>query len=291
MFARRLVLFFLSGWMLIAPLSAQAISEEIYDPFEKVNRATFYFNDKVDSYLLEPVAKGYVVVVPEIARQGVTNFFSNLRFPQYLVSDLVRLEFSQALSTTGRFAVNTTIGIGGLIDFASHMGLPDRGRDFGLALAYHGVPPGPYIVLPFLGPSNVRDSFGLIVDTFLDPLYYVNYTGASGDLKRAIDIGGTALNVVSTRARLLDTVSAAKAAAIDYYGFTQGAYYQYRRGLLGLPTTDYNDEDEIWFEGEEPFLTDEPPAIVTPMTVEGRADDKAYLKQKAIQRPLMWPSG
>lgn len=146
---------------------------EIYDPFETVNRGTFWFNDQVDIYLFEPIARGYRFVLPKPVRKGVSNFFSNLRAPVNLVNDILQLNFSEAADETGRFLINTTIGIGGLLDVASgDFGLEKGYNDFGLTFASYGVPAGPYIVIPLLGPSTLRDLTGKVPDTLTHPTMY-----------------------------------------------------------------------------------------------------------------------
>lgn len=211
---------------------AVAESEEPYDPIEPVNRAIFSFNDTVDVHVLEPVGRAYRNNVPDTIQTGIGNFFLNLRYPSYLVSDVVQGKFQQALDHTGRFLINSTIGILGFIDFATDMGLPDHEEDFGIALAYHGVPAGPYLMLPILGPSNVRDGVGRIVDAFLDPIGWVGYSSLSSGTKVAIAASALGLKLVHTRAGLLQAVEAAKESSVDYYLFMQGAYYQHRYGLL-----------------------------------------------------------
>jgi phospholipid-binding lipoprotein MlaA len=128
--------------------------------------------------------------------------------------------------------VNTTVGIVGLVDVAEDIGLPDHEEDFGTALAYHGVPAGPYLVLPILGPSNVRDGVGRIVDGFLDPIGWIYYSSASSGVKLGVSATALGVKLVSTRAGLLQAVETAKESSLDYYLFTQGAYYQYRHGVI-----------------------------------------------------------
>ena len=222
-------------------LASYGESEEPYDPIEPVNRAIFDFNDTVDIYLLEPVGRAYRDNVPDAVQTGVGNFFENLRYPSYLVSDIFQGKFEQALDHTGRFLINTTLGIGGLIDFAAEWGLPVHDEDFGITLAYHGVPAGPYLVLPILGPSSVRDGVGRIVDGFLDPIGWVGYSSLSAGTKAAIIAGSLGVKLVHTRAGLLQAVETAKESSVDYYLFVQGAYYQHRHGVL----TDGKEEDEL----------------------------------------------
>lgn len=142
------------------------------DPFESYNRAMFSFNDNVDQYVLKPVAKGYQYIAPTPVQKGVSNFFSNLDDVLVLVNDLFQFKFGQAASDTGRILINSTLGLLGLIDWASDLGLDKNNEDFGQTLGYWGVPSGPYFVLPFLGPSTIRDTSGLVVDTvYFDPIY------------------------------------------------------------------------------------------------------------------------
>lgn len=241
--------------LLLAPIAlfvgvntVQAQPEEPYDPIEPVNRAIFDFNDAVDVHVLEPVARAYRDNVPDPIQTGVGNFFSNLRYPSYLVSDVFQGKFEQALEHTGRFVVNSTVGLVGLIDVAKDIGLPDHEEDFGIALAYDGVPAGPYLVLPILGPSNVRDGVGRIVDAFLDPIGWVGYSSLSAGSKVAITASTLGLKLIHTRAGLLQAVEAAKEGSVDYYLFMQGAYYQYRHGLV----TDGKEEDDIDSAPTEP---------------------------------------
>ncbi len=241
--------------------SGEPVAEErVYDPLEGFNRAMFAFNDTVDVYLFEPVASGYDSITPEFLQQRVRNVFETLGYPKYLVSDLVQLKFGQAAEHTGRFLVNATLGLAGIFDVATEMGLPAHREDFGTALHYHGVPAGPYLVLPFVGPTNFRDGFGRIVDSFLDPAYWIAYETAEDDDNFYISVGVTVFDGLQTRADLLD---AAKEASLDYYLFTQGAYYQYRQGLMSdgevqgmgaaLGASSSNDAGEDYGSFEDPF--------------------------------------
>ena len=233
--------------------------EEPYDPIEPVNRGIFWFNDKLDVNLFEPISKGYRDVMPEFAQKGIGNFFANLRYPSYLVSDIIQGKFTQALEHTGRFLINSTVGVAGLIDFATDWGLPDHREDFGIGLAYHGVPAGPYLVLPILGPSNLRDGLGLIIDGFLDPIGWITYTNASTSTKLAVPAGALAVKFIHTRAGLIEAIETGKESSVDYYLFMQGAYYQYRHGLV----TDGADEDDI--DAESPAENLEKTAVKGPI--------------------------
>ena len=239
---RKSVIFF-SFLLLLSPAWSRAQSDsEVSDPIEPVNRGVFWVNNKLDENILEPVAHGYADHVPSPIKKGIGNFFLNLRYPVYLVSDLVQFKFTQAAEHTGRFLLNTTAGLVGFIDVAKDCGLPDHEEDFGIALAYYGVPAGPYLMLPFIGPSNLRDTTGLIIDSFLNPIYWVGRSNLSSDAKFAIAAGATAIKYVDIRAGLIDAIDTAKQSSVDYYLFVQGAYYQHRRGVLydGNPP----DEDD-----------------------------------------------
>src|SRR5690349_6885375 len=134
------------------------------DRFERANRAVYRFNDSLDRHIAKPMAKGYVKVVPAPVRTGVGNFFNNLTYPTVIVNDLLQAKLKSFASDTARLVVNTTIGIGGLFDPATQMGLPTGDEDFGQTLGKWGVPPGSYMVLPIFGPSTVRDTVGFVGD-------------------------------------------------------------------------------------------------------------------------------
>lgn len=236
-----------------SPASADP-TDDIYDPIEGVNRGIFWFNDKLDVYLLEPVARGYDHITPDGVQHSITNFFKNLRSPSYVVSDLVQGKFDQVGLHTGRFLINTTLGVAGLFDVAEEFGLEKHEEDFGVALAYRGVPSGPYLVLPLVGPSNVRDAVGLAVDTVLDPLNWLGYTGLSRSSRFAIQASAYGLKLIHTRAGLIQAVETAKESSLDYYLFVQSAYYQYRYGLMTDGKSEDSDDDDV---GAKPTTTEE----------------------------------
>jgi len=216
-----------------------------YDPWQRMNRGIFWFNDQADVYVLEPVAKGWDVVMPERAETSISNFFSNVRFPVVMVNNLLQGKPGAAAIDVGRFMVNTTFGVAGLFDPASIWGLERHNEDFGQTLGVWGVPPGPYLVLPLFGPSNPRDTAGMPVDYVLSitPLFLSSFwwTGAG------------VVNVVNTRAQYLDEVRNAKEASLDYYVFARNAYYQRRKALVNdqkeesgnAPTDDLYDLNAI----------------------------------------------
>jgi phospholipid-binding lipoprotein MlaA len=215
------------------------------DPIESVNRKIFWFNDKLDVYVLEPVAKGWHFVLPDRVQTSVTNFFYNLRFPIHTLNDVLQGKFKDAGIDVGRFVVNTTVGVAGFFDPATGWGLPLHWEDFGQTLGWWGVGPGPYLVLPLLGPSDVRDGGGLIVDSAasITPFFVNTY----------ILLGARTVEVVNTRAQYLDVVRKAKESAFDYYVFVRNAYLQRRIGLIndeGVSPTE-NQEDIYHPQGED----------------------------------------
>ncbi len=215
------------------------------DPLEGFNRAMYGFNDYFDRYLLKPVAKGYRAVMPEFARTGVSNFFSNLKDPGIMVNNLLQGKPKDSASDLGRFLVNSTLGIYGLFDVATHMGLEKHNEDFGQTFAVWGVPDGPYLVLPILGPSNFRDGFGEIPDWYMLPTTHMEEQSTASKL--------FALRLVNRRAQLLDESDILdEAAGQDPYVFIREAYRQRRINLIydGDPPT--AQPDPSLFEEDPP---------------------------------------
>ncbi len=201
------------------------------DPWEPMNRATFEFNDGVDRAVLKPLAEGYRFVLPELARSGVRNFFENLRDPWIALNQLLQGKVEEALSDGWRFIANSTFGLGGIFDIASDMGMPKHNEEFGQTLAVWGVDFGPYLVLPILGPSSVRDGVGTLVNSqgFL-PWQLPKWLDV--DRRVAWQNSLTALDIVQTRANLLDATDLLEQAALDRYAFLRNAYFQRRRNLI-----------------------------------------------------------
>jgi phospholipid-binding lipoprotein MlaA len=206
------------------------------DPLEGVNRVVYAFNDGLDRALVKPVAKGYRAITPEPVDQGVTNFFSNLDDVGSAVNNLLQFKLARAASDVGRVAINSTIGILGFIDVASHLKLEKYGEDFGQTLGYWGIGPGPYLVLPFFGPRNVRDTLGLVADSYLDPVNYAAHDDWPEYWKYDIDkdwqYGLKVLKFVDTRADMLGASEVLEVAAIDPYTFVRDAYLQQRASLV-----------------------------------------------------------
>jgi phospholipid-binding lipoprotein MlaA len=211
---------------------AQEEHKEPWDPIEPVNRGIFWFNDQFDMFVAEPVARGYDYVMPDEAQASVTRFFRNLAWPAHLFDDLIALDIESAGVHTGRFLINSTIGVGGLFDVADDFGLKHKNTDLGLVLGRHGVGDGPYLVIPFLGPSNLRDLFGTTVDSYLDPVTLATYLDLTDNEKMAIFFGANGLRLINRRASLLEAIETAKEGTIDYYTFAKSSYNQNRKGEI-----------------------------------------------------------
>ena len=209
------------------------------DPLERVNRAVFAFNDGADKYMLTPVAKGYRAVLPGFLRTGISNFFSNLEDVWVSVNDLLQGKFQEGMEDITRVIFNSTFGIAGLFDFASDVGLPKRTEDFGQTLGWWGVGSGPYVVIPLLGPSTVRDGFGLLVDGRADLVYR-----GIDDVPLRNSVYAT--RAISNRANLLDASSVLEQAALDRYAFVRDAWLQRRRNLVydGNPPRERDESDD-----------------------------------------------
>lgn len=217
------------------------------DPLEPFNRSVYRFNDTVDRAVMKPVAQGYDTVVPEVGKIAVSNFISNLDDVLVTFNDLLQLKFAQAISDGSRVLINTTVGLGGLLNVAHR--LEKHNEDFGQTLGYWGVGSGPYLVLPFLGPSSVRDGIGLYIDT------------SAGIPNRLDDIPSRNRYYVGSfihqRAALLDQGEVLDEAALDRYAFMRDTYTMYRKNLVydgNPPRENYYDEEYEEDDEEEDDL-------------------------------------
>ncbi|HVY07936.1 MAG TPA: VacJ family lipoprotein [Burkholderiales bacterium] len=229
---------------------------------EPFNRKVYAFNEGVDKAILKPVAKGYVAVVPQFARRGVTNFFNNLGMVVTTLNDALQLKGSKVPVDFARFTTNLVFGLGGLIDVASELKIEFRNEDFGQTMGYWGVPSGAYVVLPFFGPSDVRDAPGLAVDFVASPFFYWNPDPG-------VRWGLFALDVVDTRANLLQAEKFLDTAAIDRYSFLRDSYLQRREYLIydGNPPNNAESDRKSLKELEEEDLQDDPvPLRAAPRT-------------------------
>ena len=205
------------------------------DPWQAMNRKIQKFNDTADRWVLKPVAKGYAKITPHLVRTGISNFFVNLSYPIVVVNQFLQGKFHDGASDTGRFIMNTTLGIGGLFDPASGARLPLHEEDFGQTFAKWGAGSGPYLVVPLFGPTTLRDGAGSAAGFFAQPTRYL----IDDDATR---YGMTALNVIQIRASLLDVEQLISG---DRYLFMRDAYLQRREYLIkdGQVTDDFLEED------------------------------------------------
>jgi phospholipid-binding lipoprotein MlaA len=223
------------------------------DPWERMNRATFRFNDKFDRAIARPVARGYRAVTPHFVQTGIRNVYDNVDTTIVMLNDLLQGEFKSFASDTGRLLLNTTIGIGGLADPATALGLDKNDRDFGQTLGKWGLGSGPYLMLPFLGPCDVRDGVGRLADAYSTPRTYIknNYWLWGVWLLDAVDLRSRFLDTD----RLMDT-------AYDPYAFLRNAYLQHRDFKVngGQSSSEEEQERKLMEEAGE----DQPMPEATP---------------------------
>lgn len=236
------------------------------DPYEGFNRSMYGFNMGVDKYLLKPIADSYRFVTPSFMQTGVTNFFNNLKGINVVLNDLLQGKLEQGAADTGRFLANSTFGLFGLLDVATDMGLEANVEDFGQTLAVWGVDQGPYLVLPLLGPTTLRDGGAIIVDRAANPSTYLPGTGIIEGINERANAEG-ALNFIDE-------------AALDPYIFTRESFLQYRKNLINDGKTDI---DSLDFDIEEAF-DDEPAASEAPANkaTDAQTSDEAPSTVKAF---------
>jgi len=245
----RVAILFAAFLFLMGCASTKTPATDPGDPYESMNRAVFNFNEKFDKHVFEPAARGYRWIVPDPIEMLASNFFSNLNDVVVLTNSILQLNYKSAAATGARIFVNTTFGLFGLIDIASDItaasdvNLNKRNEDFGQTLGHYGVGHGPYLVLPFLGPSSLRDGFGFAVDTILmDPLtqgvtnVFLNHVDYIN--KASVRMPLAAARTINLRAQMLDAKETIDQAALDPYEFMRDAYIQRRRSLV-------NNEDTV----------------------------------------------
>ncbi len=209
---------------LLIMLATGCATLENKDPLESVNRGVYQFNEVADNAVFKPVAKVYKAVTPSPIRKGINNFFNNLRSLTTVLNDILQLKFAHAFTDAGRFVINSTFGIAGFIDVASMDGIPNHQEDFGQTLGHWGVGNGTYLVLPFLGPSTLRDTTGFVFDAITsDP---ITYTHNIGEIRLHNQL--RAMQFLDKRTELLDAKDIADDASLDPYAFTRDAYLQRR---------------------------------------------------------------
>jgi phospholipid-binding lipoprotein MlaA len=219
------------------------------DPLEGMNRGIFWFNDRLDRYFLEPIAVGWDFAVPGPVQDGIDNAFQNARFPIRFVNNLLQAKPLRALEEVGLFLLNSTLGMGGLIDAGSRVGLESHQEDFGQTLGVWGVPAGPYLVLPLLGPSSIRDTGGLAADSAMQVYPWFAPFVANAVLN--------ATRVVNTRALLLEEVRDFRESCFDCYSSARNAYLSYRENQVRDRQEEPDEEtgeppgDDLYYLDEE----------------------------------------
>jgi phospholipid-binding lipoprotein MlaA len=250
--------------LLTGLVSACATTGIAGDPLEPLNRAIFGFNETFDEALMKPVAQGYRAALPEMVRNGVSNFYSNIEDVWIAANNLLQGKPESALQDVMRVAINTVIGLGGLIDVASDAGLEKHNEDFGQTLGRWGIGSGPYLVLPFLGASNLRDGIGLLgVDYAVDPVWNVDHMPTRNTLY--------SVRAVNSRANSLDAVRVLEEAALDKYRFVRESYLQRRRSLI--------------YDGDPPREREDPSAALSaPLGAPAQAAAEEHGNETVVPR-------
>jgi phospholipid-binding lipoprotein MlaA len=241
------------------------------DPWESWNRSIFNFNDTLDAGLVKPITTAYVSTVPVFVRTGVHNFFSNLTGAWTVVNSTLQLKPQAALEAFFRTTINSTLGLGGIIDVASDMNLEHRTSDFGQTLGHYGVPPGPYLVIPFLGSSTLRDTLASTLISKGDLVWQLDSVAARNSLY--------ALRLLDTRANLLRSSSVLEGVALDKYTFTRDIYLQVRRNDILDGKEPPEDPSEI-----PEFRENSPP--VEKLNVELEKKSELQLETPELDLPL-----
>lgn len=219
---RRVAVAAIATFLVTSTLGATAFATapDVADPWEGFNRAMFRFNEGADKWVVGPIAKGWDFIFPDPVERAIDRFFENASFPIRFVNDVLQAKPIAAGEDLSRFVINTTIGVAGFFDVAKKFGLKNHKEDFGQTLGYWGVPPGPYLVMPLLGPSNPRDLVGLVADSAarVYPYFVVWW----------ISSAVTTTDLINSRSLIDDTLTAERAAALDFYVAQRNAYMQYR---------------------------------------------------------------
>ncbi|MFP8880495.1 MAG: VacJ family lipoprotein [Myxococcota bacterium] len=219
-------------------LGAGVASAEDEDPWEGFNRKIYRFNEGADKYVIGPVAKGWNFLLPDQVELAIDRFFENIRFPIRFLNDLLQAKPLAAAEDLGRFVINSSIGLAGFFDPASKLGIKGHNEDFGQTLGYWGVPPGPYLVLPILGPSSPRHTSGRIVDSAAAVYPYFTFLW--------VPVAVTATDMLNYRALIEETLTAEREAALDFYVFQRNAYMQHRENLVRDREEDESSDGDLY---------------------------------------------
>ena len=232
---------------MLAGCASNPSRDQTYDPIEKVNRGTFWFNEKLDKFLLKPLSQGYVAVVPVRGRVMVSNFFNNALYMDTILNDFLQGKGTQGASDVGRLVINSTLGIGGFFDPATPMGMEKHQEDFGQTLGVWGVGQGAYLVFPVYGPSTARDAPGIAVSTATDAVFWAGFF-----LNPAVTIPISILDAVDLRSRASNAIRFVNESALDPYIFTREAWVQHRTFLIydGNPPESKDDFGDDGFDDE-----------------------------------------
>jgi phospholipid-binding lipoprotein MlaA len=244
-----LTVFGLSGCATKPPADdpdAVADYQQTNDPLEPTNRVFYAVNNGLDTVLLRPAALAYRFAVPGVVRTGIHNVLANIGSPIQLTNDMLEGKPRRAGDTTMRFLINTTAGVFGIFDVATKWGYPDHDADFGMTLALWGVPEGPFLFLPVLGPSDPRDAAGFGVDIAFDPFTWVG-TGPNKPGWSAFKWSRFGLNAVDSRERVLDALDQIKKTALDPYATFRSLYRQHRRAQIEALRNDNRASVPVWF--------------------------------------------
>lgn len=237
-------------------------AERQADPYEGFNRSMYKFNMRLDRYFFKPVSDGYKFITPDFMETGVSNFFNNLKGINVVLNDVLQGKFQQGASDAGRFLTNTTIGVAGLIDVASELGLQHNVEDFGQTLAVWGVEESAYLVLPIMGPTTIRDGSAIIVDKAANPGTYVPFTGIIEGINDRANAQG-ALNFINE-------------AALDPYVFTRESFLQYRQNLINdgkIDSSSYDEDLDDIIEGSADLEADNPNDVKPTADTTSKIDD------------------
>lgn len=211
--------------------AARAAFEANNDPLEPLNRQIFTFNLRADKYVMRPVISGYRAVTTPNFRKNVRTFFANLKTPLTVVNDVLQLNFSNAGRALSRFAVNSTLGFFGVFDVADRLGLAPHTESFANTLGYWGVPSGPFLMIPFFGPSNIRDASGMATDLFLDPITYLSASNGE-DTLLGVSLGIDVLEAIVQYENIVDLMDDASKNSLDFYAYMRTMYQQHRRAEI-----------------------------------------------------------
>ena len=257
----------MAGFMLSACATANNSPDGVYDPIEPVNREIFAFNDAVDEAVLEPTAEIYRDVMPEAIRNGISNILRNLRTPIIVGNQILQGDLEGAGNALVRFVTNTLGGIGGFLDPAGENGFEFEDEDFGQTLAVWGIGDGPYLVLPLLGPSNLRDTVGFVVDSIADPIGIMadnQHVGAE------YTISDSSAGALTARTEALEPIREIKASSVDYYASLRNLYNQRRNSLINdgavsMDIPDFTADSGFDEDGalDEAAISELPPSILT----------------------------